>query len=126
MLIPLYHTVCVFTVLIAQATAAGRFLQPWTAGRNKDYSDNLNYAVGVQIITQWTADFSDATIDLVQDNRPGSYFLPMRYKTDTEEIQETPRAVLPSISNVWIHQSYSLSNQSSRAQVKPTDNVWTA
>lgn len=72
MLIPLYHKLCVFTVLIAQVTAAGRFLQPWTAGRNKDYSDNLNYAVGVQIITQWTADFSDATIDLVQDNRPGS------------------------------------------------------
>lgn len=61
----------IFTILTAQVTADGRFLQPWTAGRRKDYADNVNYAVGVQIITQWTADFSNAAIDLVQDNHPG-------------------------------------------------------
>lgn len=71
MLLYLYLTAYVFTVLTAQVMADGRFLQPWTAGRRKDYSDNVNYAVGVQIITQWTADFSNAAIDLVQDNHPG-------------------------------------------------------
>ncbi|CAO1602174.1 hypothetical protein XANCAGTX0491_005804 [Xanthoria calcicola] len=107
MLIPLYHTVCVFMVLIAQVTAAGRFLQPWTAGRNKDYSDNLNYAVGVQIITQWTADFSDATIDLVQDNRPGdaqggpSANLERSYNQKTLSWKVTYAGLDPTFNNVF-------------------------
>lgn len=37
----------------------------------KDYSDNINYAVGVRIITEWVADFTNATIVLNQDNNPG-------------------------------------------------------
>ncbi|CAL8579602.1 hypothetical protein XPA_005339 [Xanthoria parietina] len=98
---------CVFTVLIAQVTAAGRFLQPWTAGRNKDYSDNLNYAVGVQIITQWTADFSDATIDLVQDNRPGdaqggpSANLERSYNQKTLGWKVTYAGLDPTFNNVF-------------------------
>lgn len=60
----------VFAVLTA-TVKAGEFLQPWTFGSNKDYSDNVNYAVGVKIITEWDADFSNATIALWQDNKPG-------------------------------------------------------
>ncbi|KAL8804697.1 MAG: hypothetical protein Q9182_002389 [Xanthomendoza sp. 2 TL-2023] len=76
MLLWLHFIGYIFTVLTAQASADGHFLQPWTASRGrrpKDYSDNINYVVGTQVITQWTADFSNASIDLVQDNHPGSY-----------------------------------------------------
>lgn len=54
--------------------SAGEFLQPWTAqttGPPKDYSENKNYAVGVNIIVEWVADFTNATITLWQDNKPG-------------------------------------------------------
>ncbi|KAL8880025.1 MAG: hypothetical protein Q9192_008107, partial [Flavoplaca navasiana] len=64
---------CLLSVLTASIVADGDFLQPWTAGRNKDYSDNLNHAVGTRITFRWFADFSKASIDLVQDNRPESY-----------------------------------------------------
>ncbi|KAL9617075.1 MAG: hypothetical protein Q9160_008105 [Pyrenula sp. 1 TL-2023] len=60
----------IFAVLMA-TVKAGEFLQPWTFGSNKDYSDNVNYAVGVRIITEWDANFSNATIALNQDNNPG-------------------------------------------------------
>ena len=57
--------------ILTATVKAGEFLQPWTAGTAKDYSDNTNYAVGVNIITEWDADFSNATINLNQDNKPG-------------------------------------------------------
>lgn len=50
---------------------AGDFLQPFTSGSTKDYSDNINYAVGVSILTEWVADFTNARINLNQDNKPG-------------------------------------------------------
>lgn len=49
----------------------GQFLAPWTAGRNKDYSNNKDYAVGVKIITEWEAAYDNATVTLWQDNHPG-------------------------------------------------------
>ena len=52
-------------------SAADEFLPPWTAGPNKDYSKNTNFAVGVNIITEWVANYSNATITLTQDNKPG-------------------------------------------------------
>lgn len=60
----------IFAALTA-TVKAGEFLQPWTYGSRKDYSDNVNYAVGVKIITEWEADFSNATVTLNQDNNPG-------------------------------------------------------
>lgn len=74
MLSYLQPLLCILSVLTSSIEADGDFLQPWTAGRNKDYSDNLNYAVGTRITFQWFADFSNASIDLVQDNRPGSCY----------------------------------------------------
>ncbi|KAL8651296.1 MAG: hypothetical protein Q9210_003341, partial [Variospora velana] len=53
------------------ASAAGEFLQPFTSGSTKDYSDNIDYAVGVTLLTQWVADFDNVTIRLNQDNNPG-------------------------------------------------------
>lgn len=58
-----------FAILTAAVTS--EFLQPWTAGARKDYSDNIDYPVGARIITSWNADFSNATITLNQDNNPG-------------------------------------------------------
>ena len=49
----------------------GEFLKPWTSGSTKDYSDNIDYAVGVHILTEWEADFTNATITLAQDNKAG-------------------------------------------------------
>ena len=63
-------TAHVFAILTA-TVKAGEFLQPWTSGLVKDYSDNINYAVGVNIIAEWSADFTNATIALTQDNNPG-------------------------------------------------------
>lgn len=63
-------TAQIFAILTA-TVKAGEFLQPWTSGLTKDYSDNINYAVGVSIITEWDADFTNATITLTQDNKPG-------------------------------------------------------
>ncbi|KAL8952470.1 MAG: hypothetical protein Q9222_001611 [Ikaeria aurantiellina] len=57
--------------VLTTTVKAGEFLQPFTSGSTKDYSDNVNYAVGVGIITQWEADFSNATVTLNQDNNPG-------------------------------------------------------
>ena len=51
--------------------SAGEFLQPWTAQTTKDYSKNKDYAVGVNIIVEWVANFTNATITLWQDNKPG-------------------------------------------------------
>ncbi|KAI4275037.1 MAG: hypothetical protein L6R38_005976 [Xanthoria sp. 2 TBL-2021] len=85
--------------------ADGRFLQPWTAGRRKDYSDNVNYAVGVQIITQWTADFSNAAIDLVQDNHPGlQIYLSTKkrsYNQKTWNWKVTYAGLDPTFNNVF-------------------------
>lgn len=61
------HTFAILTATVK----AGEFLQPWTPGLDKDYSENIDYAVGVNIITEWVADFTDATIVLNQDNNPG-------------------------------------------------------
>lgn len=72
MLLYVLPLACIITFHTAQIGADGDFLQPWTAGRNKDYSDNINYAVGTNIITQWSTDSSTVSIDLVQDNHPGS------------------------------------------------------
>ena len=63
-------TALIFAILTA-TLKAGEFLQPWTAGSNKDYSKNINYALGVHIIAEWEADFTNATIALNQDNKPG-------------------------------------------------------
>lgn len=63
-------TASIFAILTA-TVKAGEFLQPWTAGSTKDYSNNINYAVGVHILTEWDADFTNATIALNQDNKPG-------------------------------------------------------
>lgn len=60
----------VFIILIT-TVKAGDFLRPFTAGSTKDYSENRNYAVGVRIITEWVADFDNATITLNHDNNPG-------------------------------------------------------
>ena len=60
----------IFAILTA-TVKAGEFLQPWTAGKVKDYSHNINYAVGVNIQAEWDADFTNATIILAQDNKPG-------------------------------------------------------
>ena len=54
--------------------SADEFLQPWTAqtsGPPKDYSQNIDYGVGVNIIVEWVADYTNATISLTQDNKPG-------------------------------------------------------
>lgn len=56
--------------LMTLAINANEFLTPWTAGTVKDYSTNQNFSVGVNIIIEWTADFSNATITLNQDNKP--------------------------------------------------------
>lgn len=61
------HVLFLFTT----SAKAGEFLQPFTSGPTKDYSENVNYAVGVGIITPWQADFSNAKIVLYQDNHPG-------------------------------------------------------
>lgn len=58
-------------VILTAAVKADEFLQPWTPGPVKDYSDDINYAVGVYIRTAWDADFTNATIVLTQDNHPG-------------------------------------------------------
>ena len=63
-------TALIFAILTATITAS-EFLQPWTAGSTKDYSHNINYALGVHITTEWEADFTNATIALNQDNKPG-------------------------------------------------------
>ena len=63
-------TALIFTILTA-TVKAGEFLSPWTAGATKDYSHNINYAVGVHILAEWEADFTNATIALNQDNKPG-------------------------------------------------------
>ena len=63
-------TAHIFAILTA-TVKAGEFLQPWTSGSVKDYSHNINYAVGVHILTEWEADFTNATIVLNQDNKPG-------------------------------------------------------
>ena len=60
----------ILAILMA-TVQAGEFLQPWTQGPNKNYSNNVNYAVGVNLITEWIADFGNATITLNQDNNPG-------------------------------------------------------
>lgn len=57
--------------LMTLAINANEFLPPWTAGPTKDYSKNRNFSVGVNIIIEWVADFSNATINLNQDNNPG-------------------------------------------------------
>ena len=63
-------TALIFAILKATVKAS-EFLQPWTAGSTKDYSHNINYALGVHILTEWEADFTNATIALNQDNKPG-------------------------------------------------------
>ena len=63
-------TAQIFAILTA-TVKAGDFLQPWTAGDVKDYTHNVDYAVGVNIIAEWVADFTNATIVLNQDNNPG-------------------------------------------------------
>ena len=63
-------TGCILAILTA-AVKAGEFLQPWAPGPVKDYSDNINYAVGVFIQIEWDADFTNAMIVLTQDNHPG-------------------------------------------------------
>ncbi|KAL9014150.1 MAG: hypothetical protein Q9173_001206 [Seirophora scorigena] len=72
LLIPFRLTVgnSILAILTTTVTA-GDFLQPFTSGSTKDYSDNINYAVGVSILTEWVADFTNATISLNQDNKPG-------------------------------------------------------
>ena len=57
--------------ILTAVVKAGEFLQPWTAGLEKDYSNNIKYAVGVSIQAAWEADFTNATIVLTQDNHPG-------------------------------------------------------
>ncbi|KAI4206696.1 MAG: hypothetical protein LQ348_000853 [Seirophora lacunosa] len=57
--------------ILTTIVKAGDFLQPFTSGSTKDYSDNINYAVGVSILTEWVADFTNARINLNQDNKPG-------------------------------------------------------
>ena len=60
--------------ILTATVQAGEFLQPWTAataGPPKDYSKNIEYAVGVSIKIEWVADFTNATIVLTQDNHPG-------------------------------------------------------
>ena len=74
MLLYLQFLVFILSLLTTQVKAGGDFLQPWRAGRTKDYSENLNYAVGTRITFQWFADFGSASIDLVQDNHPGSCY----------------------------------------------------
>ena len=67
---PFTLTALIFAILTATVKAS-EFLQPWTAGSTKDYSNNINYALGVHILTEWEADFSNATITLNQDNNAG-------------------------------------------------------
>ena len=61
----------IIALFAAVGHAQNAFLQPWTAGVNKDYSENLDYAVGEIIITEWSVDYSKTTITLNQDNNPG-------------------------------------------------------
>ena len=58
-------------IILTATVQAGEFLQPWTAGLNKDYSHNIDYAIGTSIITGWKADFTNATITLWQDGQTG-------------------------------------------------------
>lgn len=71
MLLVILRSTALLLFILTTTVKAGDFLQPFTSGSTKDYSDNVNYAVGVGIITQWQADFSNATIVLNQDNNPG-------------------------------------------------------
>ena len=56
---------------LTAALKADEFLQPWTAGPEKDYSENIQCSVGVSIQAAWDANFTNATIVLTQDNHPG-------------------------------------------------------
>lgn len=61
-------------IILTAAVKAGEFLQPWTAGPSKpykDYSNNVYYRLGTFIQTAWQADYTNATIALLQDNNPG-------------------------------------------------------
>ena len=53
--------------------SAGEFLQPWahTGDGNKNYSGNIDYGIGVNVLVEWVANFTNATIALWQDNLPG-------------------------------------------------------
>lgn len=53
------------------AAAQNDFLQPWTAGPNKDYSDNPSYSIGTTVRFAWRIDFSNPDLQLWQDNYPG-------------------------------------------------------
>ena len=59
--------------ILTAAVKAGKFLQPWTprATIMYDYSENLCYALGVNVQISWDADYTNATIVLHQNNNPG-------------------------------------------------------
>ena len=83
------HCTNLLTLIIITLTSHGRaaqFLPPWTAGRDKDYSQNLDYAIGTVVQFSWSASFSNASITFLQDNRPG-------------DAQGGPSANLESTSN---------------------------
>ena len=54
-----------------QVAAQNSFLQPWTAGPNKDYSQNIAYNTGENVIIAWEVSVTNATLSLLQDNHPG-------------------------------------------------------
>jgi len=58
---------------MATTPSPGRntFLVPWTAGPNKDYSENVVYSIGTTVQFEWVITFDKPDLQLWQDNRPG-------------------------------------------------------
>lgn len=46
-------------------------MQPWTAGPNKNYSQNKIFNIGEGVLLRWSTKVTNATLSLAQDNFPG-------------------------------------------------------
>ena len=53
-----------------QVAAQNSFLQPWTPGPNKNYSKNIAYNTGENVIMEWEVSVTNAILVLTQDNHP--------------------------------------------------------
>lgn len=53
------------------AKAANLWITPPPSGRGKDYSQNPTYRVGDSLRLEWAMGFTDATLTLWSDSRPG-------------------------------------------------------
>ncbi|KAK8015504.1 hypothetical protein PG991_008392 [Apiospora marii] len=67
------YWICIVAVLLVSAAQAGNILDPWTAGINKDYSNNKQLAVGDPMTIEWSLDSGEHLYELklVQETWPG-------------------------------------------------------